>query len=80
MTEHQHKQQEYITLLSCSFMLHFLQILLFAEQTPHQRSKTVCYQGMVEMTEAFNIPALGKHDLLGLIFIYVTYKNAIPAS
>ena len=40
----------------------------------------MCYLGMVEMTEVFNIPALGKQALLGLIFIYVTYKNAIPAS
>jgi hypothetical protein len=38
------------------------------------------YQRMVEMTEVFNIPALEKQALLGLIFIYVTYKNAIPAS
>jgi len=76
MTEHQHKQQEYITLLSYSFMLHFIEILLFAEQ----RSETMCYQGMVEMTEVFNIPVLGKQALLGLIFIDVIYKNAILAS
>jgi len=38
------------------------------------------YQRIVEVTEVFNIPALGKQALLGLTFIYVTYKNAIPAS
>jgi len=40
----------------------------------------MCYQEIFEMAEVFNIPALGIQDLLGLIFIYVTYRNAIPAS
>lgn len=32
------------------------------------------------MAEVFNIPALGKQALLGLIFNYVTYKNQVSTS
>lgn len=32
------------------------------------------------MTEVFNVRALGKQALSGLIIIHVTYKNSIPAA